>query len=146
MLCRVLLRTGMTLMPSSCNWKVPRGRSRPSSTVRAMLSVASALLRRQLSGPNFAAYNARTSSQAADVRTVHPCRWRIARAWQGADNQLARYSSPDLPSNVDKEDFDSILLQPGDMLYMPRGERRYVAAVWLTYWCNPSACEDLLRS
>ena len=52
---------------------------------------------------------------------LHCCRWRIAHAWQGADNQLARYSSPDLPSDADKEGFDTILLQPGDMLYMPRG-------------------------
>ncbi|CAL5225676.1 g8539 [Coccomyxa viridis] len=47
-------------------------------------------------------------------------RWRIAKHWHKQENYLARYSSPDLAS-CDFSEWDDILLQPGDMLYMPRG-------------------------
>ena len=101
-----------------------------------------------LSRSNAAAYCARMSLQATDVMGLPGCRWRIAHAWQGAENQLARYSSPDLPSDVDKAGFDTILLQPGDMLYMPRGEQCDDAAMQLRCGCLPllkASAEDLLR-
>ncbi len=47
-------------------------------------------------------------------------RWRVAKHWHSQENYLARYSSPDLASS-DFYEWDDILLQPGDMLYMPRG-------------------------
>lgn len=51
------------------------------------------------------------------------CRWRIAKHWHKQDNCLARYSSHDLDSE-DFPEWDEVLLQPGDMLYMPRGKRK----------------------
>ena len=64
-----------------------------------------------------------TSEPACARGVLCQCRWRISHSWRGKDNYLARFSSPDLPDR-DEElagNYTEVLLQPGDMLYMPRG-------------------------
>lgn len=50
------------------------------------------------------------------------CRWRIAKHWQKQENYLARYSSPDLAGD-DFSGWEDVFMQPGDLLYLPRGGR-----------------------
>ena len=71
-----------------------------------------------------------------------PCRWQIARHWQNQDNYLARYSSPDLT----KEDFpewEDILMQPGDMLYLPRGEKHGPSKQDISLWPSLAIVHDI---
>ena len=127
--CRALHPTGMTSMPSSCRSKDRKGVAafcRPPLCCCRHPSCANhkhtPVLAHQ-SFPDLPSAITLTCEPAWAKGVLCQCRWRISHSWRGKDNYLARFSSPDLPDRDEAPagNYTEVLLQPGDMLYMPRG-------------------------